>query len=220
MCVQIFRSGDGGDTCPRSYFFRPLSLSDDVGISPTPLKVIYLKLMMQAASSQLLKILYVEPVTDPIQKIAELELGCRSYFEAFIPRIITDFTVVRDCVSAFEQIDIVNFDIIIVNQSVKTVSGVEMLNVLRQYGFSTPVIFMTFTDPVTPETQSLAISMGYFNVISNASGFQDISRVIFEAYTFSDTDRHLATPPPLTLPDEVNGQLSNDVLTKIAIHEI
>jgi DNA-binding NarL/FixJ family response regulator len=129
---------------------------------------------------QMLKILYIEQVDNGAQRCAHLETGCKGHF--LRKKLLADFTVVRDCLSALEQIAIVNFDVIVVHQHIKHVSGVEFMNAMKRFGYSIPCIFVTDGIIIKPETMLLARNLGYFSVILKASDFERLAITVSEAF--------------------------------------
>lgn len=135
--------------------------------------------MKKVAPPHLVKILYIEQVVDSAQRALNLENECRSFFQN--RELLADFTVVRDCLSALEQIEIVEFNVIVVDQHVKYVSGVELLNALRRFGYSIPVIFVSDGVMIKSDTMSLARSLGYFGVIVRSSECNQLAMMLLDA---------------------------------------
>ena len=134
----------------------------------------------------LIKVLYVEQVHDTAQRILDLENGCRYHLHQIENGTVADFTVVRDCVSGFEQMTLVKFDILMINQHVKYVSGVEMIRTLRRFGYNDiPVIFITEQQSASSDMTTLARSLGYFGVLMRTTDFETFSRVLYDAFLAS-----------------------------------
>ena len=129
---------------------------------------------------QLIKVLYIEQVVDTAQRVTELENGCREHLHQLNRDAVVDFTVVRDCVSGFEQMAIVKFDVLMVNEQVQYVKAAQMKRALKLFGYNIPVILIRDSHSTSRDASSL-----YFDVLLNTTDFAVFSKVLYAAYLFN-----------------------------------
>mmetsp|Transcript_9119 Transcript_9119/g.13727 ORF Transcript_9119/g.13727 Transcript_9119/m.13727 type:complete len:181 (-) Transcript_9119:175-717(-) len=112
---------------------------------------------------RVVKILFIEPTQDTPQRGLDLERDCQSHVDS---HVLVDFTVVRDCLTGLEQMDMTDFNMVMVSQNVKHITGMEFLTVLRKMGIHIPVIYVAESVvECSEDTVATALSLGFFSVL-------------------------------------------------------
>lgn len=107
------------------------------------------------------KILIIKSTNNTIYEGLKIENECNLYLKE---NLLIDITVVRDCMTALEQLKYSLYDVIMIEENIKYINGIEFIQILRRFEDYTPIIFVI--DPIhSSNIQKYTMEYGYFSVL-------------------------------------------------------
>ena len=107
------------------------------------------------------KILIIKRTTNTIKEGLLLESECNLYLKE---NILIDITVVRDCMTALEQLKYSLYDLILIEQNIEYITGIEFIQILRRIEDYIPVILVI--DPIDCNNiQKYIKEYDYFSIL-------------------------------------------------------
>lgn len=108
------------------------------------------------------KILIIKSTNNTINEGLKIENECNLYLKE---NLLIDITVVRDCMTALEQLKYSLYDVIIIEQNIKYINGIEFIQILRKFEEYIPVI-LTIDPTQSSSSQKSFTECGYYSVLS------------------------------------------------------
>jgi hypothetical protein len=100
--------------------------------------------------SRVKKVLVINPVCNTIDECLRMQ----NEVEPYLGDLVVDITVVRECMTGFEQMAIVNFSVLLIFESVEHVSPHDAYTLLRRNGVHLPIIFCARCHRAEPDSDN------------------------------------------------------------------